>query len=727
MTSPSRPGPAAPSVPVPPWLANLAGLSWRLLAIALLVVATWYLLAALAVVTAAIAISVVVSAVLVPATRALRKRGRSRSAAAAIVWALAMAAVTGLIVVLAIAFLPQLVPALQNAQGAIDTLRGDLAKLQLPPAVADLVKVVAGAGVSVVQAILSNAASSIAAVVTSLVLAVFLIFFLLRDGDKAWAWCLQAMAADKQVELTAAGEQALARVGGYLVGTTILSGLVALTDLVFMLILGVPLAVPLALLVFLAGYIPYFGGIITTLIVLLVTYGTLGPLPAIAMLTLIALRNMVIAYAVRPSVYGRSVQLHPALVLIALPAGYQLAGVIGLFAAVPLLAVVLAVASAVVDALEPEDPPELPGLVPAWLDRVAQWSWRLLAALGLVVLAIMVVVDVPLVVVPVLLGVILAATFAPLVRALEGRGRSRGPAIAIALGGTGLVVAVLLLLAVGVLVEEGAAMVSGAAAGATQLDGVTGGSTKALVDVVEQLGSSGLESLAGLVRGLSSAAVVCVLASLLCFYFLRDGDRLWARVLRRVRTEARDEVRATGGRAFEVMGGYMYGTAAISFVGAASQLAIMLVLGIPLALPVFVLSFFLCFIPYIGGFISTGLALLLTIATGSPTDIVVMVIWTLVFNIVTGNVVSPIVYGKTVHLHPAIVLVAIPIGSTVAGMLGMLLVVPILGVIAVSWRTVLNVMASVGATAPEAASEPDADALEQEPEEQKPDPVPDAQ
>ncbi len=93
----------------------------------------------------------------------------------------------------------------------------------------------------------------------------------------------------------------------------------------------------------------------------------------------------------------------------------------------------------------------------------------------------------------------------------------------------------------------------------------------------------------------------------------------------------------------------------------------MLVLGIPLALPIFVLSFFLCFIPYIGGFISTGLALLVTIAVGTPTDIAIMVAWTLLFNLVTGNIVGPLVYGKTVHLHPAVVLVAIPAGSAIAG------------------------------------------------------------
>ena len=71
-----------------------------------------------------------------------------------------------------------------------------------------------------------------------------------------------------------------------------------------------------------------------------------------------------------------------------------------------------------------------------------------------------------------------------------------------------------------------------------------------------------------------------------------------------------------------------------------------------------------------------------------------MGIWTLVFNIVTGNIVSPIVYGRTVHLHPALVLVGIPAGSAIAGILGMFMVVPVLGIISATWRTVLDVMGS---------------------------------
>jgi predicted PurR-regulated permease PerM len=68
-----------------------------------------------------------------------------------------------------------------------------------------------------------------------------------------------------------------------------------------------------------------------------------------------------------------------------------------------------------------------------------------------------------------------------------------------------------------------------------------------------------------------------------------------------------------------------------------------------------------------------------------------MLIFTLVFNIVAGNIVAPLVYGKAVNIHPAVVLMAIPAGSAIGGILGMFLVVPVVGIVATSWRTVLRV------------------------------------
>ena len=186
-----------------------------------------------------------------------------------------------------------------------------------------------------------------------------------------------------------------------------------------MWLLGVPLAVPLAVLAFLSGYIPYFGGIVTTAIILVVTFAALGLQPVIVLLVLIGVRNAVLGYLVRPAVYGRTVRIHPALVLLVLPAGFELAGVVGLFAAVPITAIVLAVRSAVVEIIDPVPRPRLPVLVPAWLDRMAQWSWRILVSLALVALIVVVATTIPLVVIPLVIAVILAATLEPLVRALH--------------------------------------------------------------------------------------------------------------------------------------------------------------------------------------------------------------------------------------------------------------------------------------------------------------------
>jgi predicted PurR-regulated permease PerM len=676
---------------VPDWLANLASLGWRLVAISFLVVTLWLIANLLWTVTASIAVAVVVSALFAPWVLRLRERGRSPATAAAIVWAAAIAVIAVVLLVLAVAFVPYLADVVRWLQQSLAQVQSDLASLGLPPFVGELVRDILGAVLAATGAASGTVVASIAAIGTVLVLATFLVFFFLKDGDKAWFWMFQGVSDVKRERITAAGDDALTRVGGYLRGTTILSAIIALTDLVFMLILGVPVAVPLAVLVFLSGYIPYFGGIVTTAIILLVTYVALGTGPVLVMLGLIAIRNVILGYGIRPALYGRSVNIHPALVLVVLPAGFQLAGVVGLFAAVPVTAVVFAVARATIDILEPDPPPPLPGLVPAWVDRVAQWSWRFLVVIAMIALGVGIVVAIPAVVIPVVLGTIIAASLDPIVGTLVRRGWSRTRASAVTLGGTALAIMVLIGLAVVSLAGAVEPLASATVDGAGSIDEASGGALGLVVEAIRQGSLATAQTVYGVVSSLATVAAIAALGTLLGFYILRDGATLGGSIVEHARVDARDDLATVGRRAYEVLGGYMGGTAAISFVGAASQLVIMVLLGIPYALPVFVLSFILCFIPYIGGFISTGIALLLTISVGSPLAIAVMIVWTLVFNIVTGNIVSPLVYGRTVHLHPAVVLVAIPAGSAVAGVLGMFLVVPVIGIVAATWRTVLRV------------------------------------
>ena len=118
---------------------------------------------------------------------------------------------------------------------------------------------------------------------------------------------------------------------------------------------------------------------------LLVTVSTAGPTAALILIALIVITNLFQGNILAPLVYGRTVEIHPALVLVALPAGAALFGIIGLFAALPIVAFILAITPAIVDALDREPSKRVAhGLVPTWLDRLGQWSWR-----GLVVIALL--------------------------------------------------------------------------------------------------------------------------------------------------------------------------------------------------------------------------------------------------------------------------------------------------------------------------------------------------
>ena len=96
---------------------------------------------------------------------------------------------------------------------------------------------------------------------------------------------------------------------------------------------------------------------------------------------------------------------------------------------------------------------------------------------------------------------------------------------------------------------------------------------------------------------------------------------------------------------------------------------------------------------------TTALAFLVAVAVGTTADIVIMFVYTIAFNLIQGSVVAPIVYSRALSLHPAIVLLAVPIGGAVAGILGMFLVVPIAAIVSATWRLVV---ATIEDDAPEA-------------------------
>ena len=680
----------------PEWLSWLGAVGWRILATVGLAIVVVWLAITLSTTTASVLLAGIVAATFAPYVMALRNRGWGRAKAAGVVTLAAVLIISAIVVLIALAFVPQAVAVVTALQTGLAQLQKIAADYSVPPEYAAMVAKVTEDIKDWLTAEVTALVSAGAVVVTVAILAGLLTFYLLSDGDKAFAWAVPDSMGWRRQPIREAAVDAMQRVGGYLRGSAILGAVYAVTDLVFLVIVGVgiPLAAPLSVLVFISSFIPYIGGILATAFLLLVSLGALGSQAAFMLFLLMVVRNVIVSNLLRPVVYGKTVNLHPAVVLLVLPVGFTIAGVFGLFVAIPLAAFVMSISGAAASVLDDQEP-ELrqpgdqdadPG-VPAWLDRLGQWSVRLLIVAALVGVAVFIADAVPMVVATLTIGLILAATFRPATLALQRRGWGAGrSALAVTAGGWGISLLVIVV-SIASLVANAPALVSTGSDGANSIsDG------ELIKSLAGQVGSGFIGALSAVVQGIAGFVVAMLLAALLTFYMLRDGGRAWASVTSRSSGWRSETIDAAGQRAVAVLSGYMVSTGVLSAFGAASTAIIMAILGLPLILPIAFLSFILGFIPYIGGAIGTILAFLVAVKVGTTQDIIVMLLWVLVFNIVQGSFLAPVVYGKAVSLHPAIVLIAIPAGGQLAGIMGMFLAVPVLGIVAAIWRSVLAVM-----------------------------------
>ena len=348
---------------------------------------------------------------------------------------------------MALAFAPAIPIVVSSVEAGVESIKDQVAASGSP----ELAEEFAAASANFQAWLGDNLASlvgSVANVVTIALLALFLTFFLLQDGEKGWGRAIEVTDGWRRERIDEAGHTALTRVGGYLRGTAVLSAIVAVTDLLYLTVLGVPLAAPLAILAFLGGFVPYIGGLIATGVILLTAWGAAGAQTAIILLVLIAVTRAVVSNVLRPMVYGSRVGLHPGIILLVLPAGAAVAGIVGVFAAVPVTVFIASFSASVIAALEPEVATDEEPAVPRWLDRVAQWGWRVLAVLVVSIATILILALIPLVVAPLLLAGILAASVVPLVGVLRRRGWSNQRAAMAVTGGSVLAILAIMVVAI---------------------------------------------------------------------------------------------------------------------------------------------------------------------------------------------------------------------------------------------------------------------------------------
>lgn len=184
-------------------------------------------------------------------------------------------------------------------------------------------------------------------VVTGALLTLFSLIFLLIDGKRIWYWVLGFLPARAHAPIDGAGVAGWAAVGQYVRVQIFVAFVDAVGIGLGAAILHVPLAVPIAILVFLGSFIPFLGAITTGALAVFVALVYNGPINAIIMLGVVILVNQVEGHVLQPLVMGNAVSVHPLGVVLAVSTGALLAGIPGALFAVPLAAA----ASAIVNAL----------------------------------------------------------------------------------------------------------------------------------------------------------------------------------------------------------------------------------------------------------------------------------------------------------------------------------------------------------------------------------------
>lgn len=179
------------------------------------------------------------------------------------------------------------------------------------------------------------------AVLAGLILSLILAFFFVKDGPRFQRLALGVVPAARRDGVIKAARAAWAALGGYLRGAAILGVVEAIVIGTTMFLTGSGLVLPVMLLTFLAAFVPLVGATVAGIIAVLVTLAAGGIVPALIVGAVVIVVQQLDNDLLAPWIYGRSLALHPAAILLSITAGTALFGFVGTILAVPTVAVVV--------------------------------------------------------------------------------------------------------------------------------------------------------------------------------------------------------------------------------------------------------------------------------------------------------------------------------------------------------------------------------------------------
>ncbi|MBB4947199.1 putative PurR-regulated permease PerM [Kitasatospora gansuensis] len=339
------PRPATPAEAVPWGLRVAAESTWRLLLLAGALYLLFRVVDMLRLVAFAVLAALLISALLEPTVSWLRRHGVPRSLAAAGTFLSGVAGIglVGWFVVWQVT--TNLHSVTDQVQEGVERIRDWLVTGPLhltQQQITDFAKQISAAIGTNSEQITSAGFTGVTIaveVLTGVVLTAFTTFFLLYDGARIWGWALGMLPRQSRYAMAGAGPKAWATLTAYVRGTVCVAFIDALCIGIGIQLLGVQLALPLAVIVFLGAFVPLVGALVTGTIAVLIALVTQGPFTALMVMVVLVAVQQIEGHLLQPLILGRAVRVHPLAVVLGVAAGTIVGGIGGAIVSVPLIAV----------------------------------------------------------------------------------------------------------------------------------------------------------------------------------------------------------------------------------------------------------------------------------------------------------------------------------------------------------------------------------------------------
>jgi len=334
---------SAPEDGVPTGLRTAAAWSWRMVVVLVGAYVLLYAAAYVAVVIVPVIVALLLAALLQPGAAWLVRHGWREAPAAFAMLLVGLAVVAGIITLVVERFTAGFADLADQVSQGLEQVESFVVRTfpittnQLEDAVSQAQEFLVRDEESLATGAITTA-TTVGEVFTGILLALFTLFFFLKDGRSIWLWLVGLLPPDSRAYIDEAARRSWRTLISYVRATVAVALVDAIGIGIGLAVLGVPLVIPLAALVFLGAFIPIIGSFLAGSVAVLVALVSVGPIKALIALGVVVAVMQLEGHVLQPLLLGRAVHVHPLAVVLSIAAGLLIGGIFGALIAVPTVA-----------------------------------------------------------------------------------------------------------------------------------------------------------------------------------------------------------------------------------------------------------------------------------------------------------------------------------------------------------------------------------------------------